>query len=98
MILGDVVGEMVATVKHDALGGRRLLVIRPVTAEGETAGKTLIALDTVGAGRGERVLVNQEGRSAADALGREGIPVRSLVVAVVDEVETGGRTTYRKAP
>lgn len=98
MILGDVIGEMVATVKHGSLEGRRLLVIRPLTPEGAPDGETLIALDAVDAGPGDRVLVNQEGRSAEGILGLEKIPVRSVVVGVVDEVRSEGRATYRKAP
>ncbi|MFH1279527.1 MAG: EutN/CcmL family microcompartment protein [Candidatus Eisenbacteria bacterium] len=98
MILGDVVGDMVATVKHRALEGRRLLVIRPVTPEGEPAGKTFIALDSVAAGPGDRVLVNEEGRSAGEIIGFEGAPVRSVVVGVVDEIRLEGRAAYRKSP
>lgn len=98
MILGDVVGDVTATVKHRALEGRRLLVIRPVTPEGETSGKTFLALDSVGAGPGDRVLVNEEGRSAGEIVGIEGAPVRSVVVGVVDEVRVEGRAAYRKSP
>ena len=96
MILGDVIGEMVSTEKHRSLHAVRHLIVQPMTPEGERDGKTLVAIDTVGAGRGDRVLVNQEGHAAESILGMEGIPVRSLIVAVVDEVRLGGATAYRK--
>ena len=96
MILGDVIGVVTSTVKHGSLTGARLLLVRPVTPEGETAGETEIALDSVDAGVGDRVLVNREGRSAEAILGAEGIPVRSVITAVVDEVESGGTVLYRK--
>jgi len=96
MMIAKVIGEMVAEIKHDAIARRRLLVVQPLTPEGKDSGKTEIALDSVDAGVGDRVLVNLEGRSAADILGREGVPVRSIIVAVIDEVEIGGDIAYRK--
>jgi microcompartment protein CcmK/EutM len=87
---------MVSTIKHDSLEGRRLLLVRPVTPEGEPTGRAEIALDTVDAGVGDRVLVTQEGHAGEAIIGRKGIPVRSLITAVVDQVEVGGRVTYRK--
>lgn len=97
MILCDVVGEAISTVKHASLDRRKLLLLQPVTPEGRPDGERFLALDTVGAGRGELVLVNQEGRSAEAILGQAGPPVRSLVVGVVDEIVLGERTSYRKA-
>ena len=96
MIIGDVIGEMVSTIKHETISNRRLLIVQPVTPEGEREGGTEIALDCVDAGVGDRVLVCREGKSAETILGKENIPVRSMIVAVVDEVELGGKTCYRK--
>ncbi len=96
MILCDVVGEVVSTIKHSSLERRKLLYLQPVTPEGKPDGERFLALDAVGAGPGERVLVTQEGRSAEAILRRTGVPVRSIVVAVVDEVAVGGRAAYRK--
>ena len=96
MMIADVIGEMVAEIKHDSISRRRLLVVQPLTPEGERAGKTEIALDAVDAGVGDRVLVNLEGRSAGEILGRAGVPVRSIIVAVIDEVDMDGETVYRK--
>jgi len=96
MILADVIGEMVSTIKHEAIQRRRLLIVQPLTPEGEPLGTSRIALDSVDAGVGDRVLVNREGRSAEAILGAEGIPVRSVITAVVDEVESGRTVLYRK--
>ncbi|RPJ40638.1 MAG: hypothetical protein EHM19_13385, partial [Candidatus Latescibacterota bacterium] len=62
VILCSVVGEAISTVKHASLDRRKLLLLQPVTPEGRPDGERFLALDTVGAGRGEVVLVNQEGR------------------------------------
>ena len=78
-----VVGEVVATVKHEALVGRKLLIVQPVDAADAPCGAPLIAVDLADAGPGERVLLCDEGGSAALALGREG-PVRSVIVGRVD--------------
>ena len=64
MQLARVIGEVVATVKDPNLGGRTLLVLQPITASGEAAGRTLVALDSVGAGVGEHVFFVR-GREAA---------------------------------
>ena len=96
MILGEVIGEMISTEKHRSLHAVRHLIVQPLTPEGDHDGRALVAIDTVGAGRGERVLVNQEGHAAESILGMKGIPVRSLIVAVVDEVRIGEESIYRK--
>jgi microcompartment protein CcmK/EutM len=55
MMLGRVVGNVVATVKHDALAGRTLLLIQPITRDGKDRGRALVAVDAVGAGYRETV-------------------------------------------
>ena len=81
-----VVGEVIATVKHPALEGRKLLIVQPVGERDRPDGKPLIAVDTVDAGPGERVLLCDEGGSAALALGKEG-PIRSVIVGRIDGQE-----------
>ena len=87
MFLARVVGEVVATTKHAALVGQRLMLVRQVDPAGAPAGRTTIALDTVDAGTGELVLVSDEGNAAAQVLRRARGPVRTLIVGVVDEVD-----------
>lgn len=87
MFLARVIGEVVATVKHGDLGGRKLLVVQPVTPRDEAAGKPIIAVDAADAGPGDRVLVADEGNTAAQVLQRPRGPIRTVVVGVVDRVD-----------
>jgi microcompartment protein CcmK/EutM len=82
MILGRVIGEMYGTIKHRFYEGKRLLVIE------KEDGSYLIAVDSVGAGADERVLVLDEGNGARQVLGSKDGPVRSVVVGVMDDVYT----------
>ena len=86
MILAKVIGTVVATRKDERLEGRKLLVCRPVTPEGEPDGHTVVAVDTVGAGYQETVLL-VSGSSARMAGGKE-TPLDSAIVGIVDEVRT----------
>jgi microcompartment protein CcmK/EutM len=86
MFLGRVVGDVVATIKHRALEGRKLLLVQPLTGEGTPFGRPTIAVDVVDAGVGDHVLVVDEGNSAAQVLAVPRGPVRTVVVGVVDEV------------
>jgi microcompartment protein CcmK/EutM len=84
--LARVVGTLVATQKHRKLHGAKLLLVQPVTPEGRDRGASLLAIDSVGAGVGERVLVVIEGKAAGQALGRRAAPVDAAIVGIVDEV------------
>ncbi len=82
-----VVGTVVATQKNRKLEGAKLLLVQPLTLEGDERGVALIAVDAVGAGVGERVLVVIEGKAAGDALGKKGAAVDAAVVGIVDTME-----------
>ena len=84
MRLARVVGSVVATRKQPALIGARLLLAQPLDAGGGPAGDTQLAIDAVGAGPGEIVLLVLEGRAAGAALGRPGAPVDAAIVGIVD--------------
>ena len=84
MQVARVTGEVVSTHKHAELVGRKLLLVRNLGLDGEPSGGDYIAIDTVDAGRGDRVLVNKEGGSARLALANDRIPVQALIVGVVD--------------
>ncbi len=90
MFLARVVGEVVATIKHGDLEGRKLLLVQRVTAADAPTGKPAIAVDHVDAGPGDLVLVLDEGNGAAQVLRRPRGAVRTVVVGVVDEVAGGG--------
>ena len=88
MQLARVVGTVVATQKHRKFDGAKLLLVQPITPAGEPRGTVLLAVDSVGAGVNERVLVVIEGRAAAEAVGRKGTPVDAAIIGIVDAVET----------
>ncbi len=87
MILARVVGQVVSTMKRPQFAGATLLLVQPETPSGEARGATLLAIDSVGAGVSERVIVVLEGRAAGEALGRKLSPVDAAIVGIVDEVE-----------
>ena len=82
-----VVGTVVSTQKNRKLEGAKLLLVQPLTLAGETRGVAFIAVDSVGAGVGERVLVVTEGKAAGDALGRKAAAVDAAVIGIVDVVD-----------
>jgi len=88
MKIARVVGNVLATVKHPALRAERLLLIVDEGPDGALGGQPRLALDRVDAGEGDRVLVLDEGNSAAQVLGRARGPVRTVIVGVIDEVES----------
>jgi ethanolamine utilization protein EutN len=87
MQLARVVGTVVATHKHRAFEGAKLLLVQPVGLDDTPRGATLLAVDSVGAGVTERVLIVLEGRAAGEALGRKGAPVDAAVIGIVDSVD-----------
>jgi ethanolamine utilization protein EutN len=87
MLVGRVVGNLVATQKNAKLEGAKLLLVQPLDLRGEARGATVLAIDSVDAGLGDRVLLVQEGRAAQLALGRGVAAVDAAVVGVVDAVE-----------
>ena len=82
-----VVGTVVSTQKNRKLEGAKLLLVQPLTLEGAARGVALIAIDAVGAGVGERVLVVIEGKAAGDALGRKAAAVDAAVIGIVDHLD-----------
>ena len=87
MFLARVVGEVVATVKHPHLAATRLLLVRPEQTPGKPQPASVIAVDTVDSGIGDRVLVADEGNAAAQVLRLPRGPVRTVIVGVVDEID-----------
>jgi microcompartment protein CcmK/EutM len=87
MQIARVVGTVVSTQKHRKFEGAKLLLVQPLTLDDQPRGTTLLAVDSVGAGVHEKVLVVIEGRAANDALGRKGAPVDAAVIGIVDQVD-----------
>jgi microcompartment protein CcmK/EutM len=91
MIIGRILGTVVATRKDERLQGAKLLLVRPITLQGEDENNYLVAVDTVGAGFREKVLV-VSGSSARLAEGMKDRPVDAAIVGIIDTVEV---TDYR---
>ncbi|MGD0907442.1 MAG: EutN/CcmL family microcompartment protein [Candidatus Acidiferrales bacterium] len=90
MLIGRVIGDVVATQKVPSHEGRKILVIQPLNLDGTDRGEPILALDAVDAGVGERVLLTTEGFSAMTAVGRPNSPIDSAVIGVIDAVDLHG--------
>lgn len=90
MQIGTVVGTVVSTQKHRKLEGAKLLLVQPEGADGVARGPVQLAIDSVGAGIGERVLLVIEGKAAGDALGRKAAPVDAAIIGIIDQIDTPG--------
>lgn len=86
MILGRVIGEIHGTIKHPFYESKKLLMIEKTTDRGVPTGDYLIAVDSVGAGADERVLVLDEGNGARQVFNSKDAPVRSVVVGIIDDI------------
>ena len=85
MILGRIVGSVVSTIHHSVVEGRKLLLAERLDESGNPTGGYVIALDAIGAGKGETVLILDEGNGARQILDDAAAPVRSIVVGIVDD-------------
>lgn len=87
MLIGRVIGDIVATQKAPSHEGRKILMVQPLSLDGSARGDAVLALDAVDAGVGDRVLVVTEGWSAMTAVDREHAPIDMAVVGVIDTVD-----------
>ena len=86
MQIARVVGTVVATQKHRKFESAKLLLVQPLNADDTPRGGTLLAIDGVGAGIHEKVLVVLEGRAAGEALGKKAAPVDAAIIGIIDSV------------
>lgn len=85
MLTGRVIGTATATVKHASMKGWKLLVVQPLAADGRSPdGDPVLAVDVLGAGRGERVILSSDGRGTRALLGSDTTPVRWSVLGIPD--------------
>ena len=87
MLLGRVIGEVVATAKHASHEGRKALLVQPLNLDGTNRGDAVVALDAVDAGIGDRVLLVMEGFSAMTSVGRPQSPIDMAVIGFVDQID-----------
>ena len=90
MQIARVIGTLVSTQKHRKFDGAKLLLVQPVNPDDTPRGVAVLAIDGVGAGVHEKVLIVQEGRAAGEALGKKAAPVDAAIIGIVDEVEFDG--------
>ena len=96
MIVARVIGTVVCTQKDARLGGHTLQVVEPVAmATQKNDGKPLVAIDTVGAGLGEIVLV-VSGSSARQTDATTGTPVDAVIMGIVDSIDLDGQRVFEK--
>jgi ethanolamine utilization protein EutN len=89
MILARIIGSINSTIHHPGVEYRTLLVAERLDSTGQPSGGYLIAIDAIGAGQGETVLILDEGTGARQILADATAPVRSIVVGIVDAVDLG---------
>ncbi|MGB7622614.1 MAG: EutN/CcmL family microcompartment protein [Terriglobia bacterium] len=90
MQLARVIGTVVCTIKTPSLEGLKLLVLQPITREGKDRGRSLVAVDSIGAGFGE-VVYWCRGKEASLAFPRE-VPTECTIIGIVDRIETTGKS------
>ena len=95
MIIAKVMGTAVASAKHAALSSTKLLIICPANIDGDVSGDPLLAVDLVGSGEGELVIVSQ-GSSARMATDYKNSPVDAAVVGILDSLQYDEKIRFRK--
>ena len=96
MVFARVTGNVVCTLKDDKLVGTKLMLVQPVDLAGVAKGNPIVAVDAVGAGEGELVLLVQ-GSSARQTARTNNTPVDAVIFAIVDSVEQKGKNVFRKS-
>jgi len=84
MQLARVVGHGISTVKHSSLQGWKLLLVQPLAPDGKEDGEPLLAIDKLGAGAADRVIISNDGAGARELVGIKNSPVRWMVLGVCD--------------
>lgn len=87
MLIARVIGDLTATRKHPTHEGKKILLVQPLELDGSDRGQPVVALDSVNAGVGDRVLLVQDGFAAFSAFGLPPSPIDAAVVGVIDHVE-----------
>jgi microcompartment protein CcmK/EutM len=95
MILGKVVGTVVSSTKNDSLSGARYLLVEKCNQQGVKKGDYVVALDLVGAGNDELVMVS-EGSSARETETTINKPLDAVIVGIIDSIEENDTIVYKK--
>ncbi len=84
MQIGIAVGQAVSTVKHPSMEGWKLLIVQLLTAAGKEDGEPILAIDSLGAGTDDRVVMSNDGAGARQLVGHKNSPVRWMVMGICD--------------
>ena len=95
MLIGKVVGTVVASQKDEKIEGLKFLVLKQIDVEGREGSGYVVAVDAVGAGLEEYVLY-ASGSSARQTIVTDKRPVDAVIMAIIDQWEVGGEMKYRK--
>jgi ethanolamine utilization protein EutN len=87
MQIGRVIGTLVSTQKHRKFEGAKLLIVQPLGPDDAPRGSALLAVDGVGAGVHDKVLIVLEGRAAGEAVGKKAVPVDAAIVGIIDAID-----------
>ncbi|MDZ7638872.1 MAG: EutN/CcmL family microcompartment protein [Bryobacterales bacterium] len=89
MLIGKVLGEVISSHKHESYEGLTVLVVQPLNLDGSKRGSAMVAVDAVGAGKGQTVLLAPEGYCAMSAVKRMESPIDAAVLGIVDHIDLG---------
>jgi ethanolamine utilization protein EutN len=89
MYLARVEGNVQATRKHPSFEGWRLVICQPINGQGQPEGAPQVAIDALGAGLHQRVVISSDGSAARAAVKDPKSPVRWLIIGLVDETQAG---------
>ena len=95
MLICRTTGTVVSTMKHDTLHSRKLLLVRRCTPDGKAAGEPFVAVDVIGAGEDEVVIV-ATGSAARETEGMRSAPVDAAIVGIIDSTAVAGKTAFAK--
>jgi len=84
MYMGIVEGNAISTIKHGSMRGWKLIIVQPMGVAGLPDGDPLMAIDKLGAGHGDKVVISNDGKAAREMVGDTQSPVRWSVIGIVD--------------
>lgn len=87
MLIARVVGDITATCKHPTHEGKKILLVQPLELDGSDRGNPVVAVDSVNAGAGDRVLLVQDGFAAFTAVGHKLAPIDAAIIGVIDHLD-----------
>ena len=85
MLLGIVEGNAISSIKHPSMETWKLLIVQAIDQSGGPDGDPILAIDRLGAGRGDKVLMSNDGKGARELVGDDNSPVRWTVIGICDQ-------------